>query len=93
MRARDDSNKAGQGSAIVSLQLALGVLLRLFAPFLPYVTEEVWSWAYAAEADCRCIHQAKWPDKTDFADILQPADQESFDVAVQCLVLFHSGFD
>lgn len=85
LRARNNENEFGRGSSVMALRLGLNVLLRLFAPFLPYITEEVWSWAFAEETEYQSIHQAPWPSNADFVVIEQPADIETFDVAVACL--------
>jgi valyl-tRNA synthetase len=82
---------AASGSAVASLRLGLSVLLRLLAPVLPFITEEVWSWCLAEEfapqgdAAARSIHRAAWPGEADFAGIAPPDHAESFDVAVAAL--------
>ena len=43
-RRYGEQGAAAAASANAALAAALSVMLRLFAPFLPFVTEEVWSW-------------------------------------------------
>ena len=70
---------AGDSSAIGTLHRALDVCLRLFAPVLPYVTEEIWN----EEGEGReSIHVAPWPSAGELDGF---EDGGSFDAAVSVL--------
>ncbi|MBD8703194.1 valine--tRNA ligase [Frigoribacterium sp. CFBP9039] len=55
-RAYGATTPAEQASAVLALRTVLEGLLRLLAPYLPFATEEVWSWTHDES-----IHQAAWP--------------------------------
>jgi valyl-tRNA synthetase len=71
----------------------MSVLLRLFAPFLPYITEEAWSWTFAEKASARSVHLAPWPGSEDFTGAgLGPGDDDGvFSTAVAFLEAVRRG--
>ncbi|TKV29963.1 valine--tRNA ligase [Arthrobacter sp. NamB2] len=55
-RAYGDAGDPETQSVQTTLATTLDALLRLFAPFLPFATEEVWSW-WRQDS----VHRAAWP--------------------------------
>ena len=58
-RAYGSQGDDAAGSARAALRAALDTLLRLFAPILPFATEEAWRWWHDAS-----VHVQRWPQRT-----------------------------
>ncbi len=70
-------DQANAQSARTTLALVVDASIRLLAPFLPYATEEVWSWYRDGS-----IHTAPWPRAADYVAGGDPALMDAAEAAL-----------
>ncbi len=79
-RAYGSLGDSAAASAHATLHLTLSTLLRLFAPHLPFVTEEVWAWWQDGS-----IHHASWPSGNSIRTFARTGDPAVYEIAAEIL--------
>ncbi|MGH3938862.1 MAG: valine--tRNA ligase [Pseudonocardiaceae bacterium] len=80
IRAYGEYGEEGATSARAALTLALSTMLRLFAPFLPFTTEEVWSWWRPGT-----VHRAAWPVASELFAVSGEVDRRVLSTAADVI--------
>ncbi|WP_423445856.1 valine--tRNA ligase [Kocuria sp. KSNUG] len=79
-RAYGSRGAEAQASVHAALATTLDTVLRLFAPFIPFATEEVWSWWRTGS-----VHRASWPVTEGYASLAAEGDPEVLTVVGEAL--------
>lgn len=85
VKAYDAGNSPESRSALATLNWSLKTFLRLFAPFMPYLTEEIWSWRYDHVSPS--IHNSSWPSGKEVSISGEPVHEKSLERAIEVISL------
>ena len=76
-----NTDPAAQASAVCALRIALLTITKLLAPFIPFATEESWSWWQVGS-----VHSSNWPESQDLAGFIGSQDPALLLLASQALI-------
>jgi valyl-tRNA synthetase len=76
-----NTDPAAQASAVCALRIALLAITKLLAPFIPFATEESWSWWQEGS-----VHRSNWPEPQELAGFIENQDSSMLLLASQALI-------
>jgi valyl-tRNA synthetase len=76
-----NTDPAAQASAVSALRIALLAITKLLAPFIPFATEEAWSWWQEGS-----VHRSSWPVAEDLSSFTGDQTAALLSLASQALI-------
>jgi valyl-tRNA synthetase len=76
-----NTDPAAQASAVSALRIALLAITKLLAPFIPFATEEAWSWWQEGS-----VHRSNWPVADDLSGFIGSQNASLLSLASQALI-------
>jgi valyl-tRNA synthetase len=76
-----NTDPASQASAVSALRIALLAITKLLAPFIPFATEEAWSWWQEGS-----VHRSSWPVAEDLSRFTGDQTAALLSLASQALI-------
>jgi valyl-tRNA synthetase len=76
-----NTDPAAQASAVSALRIALLAITKLLAPFIPFATEEAWSWWQEGS-----VHRSSWPVAEDLSSFTGDRTVALLSLASQALI-------
>ncbi len=74
-------------SAKTTLHIVMENVLKLFAPFLPYITEEIWHWHFSKFTKLVSIHLTQWPKPDELSSFYDEEKMKIGNDLIEALAL------
>jgi valyl-tRNA synthetase len=85
-RTYDEGVTEGRVSAASTLRLLHRAMVRMLAPYLPYLAEEVWHWCYSKDHGMHdSVHRSPWPSIEEFSAIAAPGNPLTYSATAAVL--------
>ncbi|HOE67328.1 MAG TPA: valine--tRNA ligase [Candidatus Hydrogenedentes bacterium] len=82
-RTYEEELTPGRVSAAATLRLLHRALVRMLAPYLPFLADEVWHWCYTGDAGMHAnVHKSPWPTLDEFSVVAAPTELQAYAAAV-----------
>lgn len=83
VRSYLEEDTPGRRSAFAALGWSLKTFLRLFAPFVPFIAEEVWASSFKQSGREASVHTAAWPNDSELENVSGKVHERAFPAAIE----------